>query len=121
MSPREYLDNVIINLRPERLRYSKPERLRCSKCGIFVKKPAGVSAGEDYVTYCTRGHSVTYHRPAIYFVQAFRDPITGIEGNDANKGLSIMKPLKTIAEAIRRCEPHDLLFLPPQETNSVAL
>jgi hypothetical protein len=38
-----------------------------------------------------------------YYVQGFKDPITGIEGNDANEG-SKEKPLFTLGEALRRAK-----------------
>lgn len=87
----------------------KIERFRCESCGIFIKKPAGIPPGKDFVVACTRGHSNTYHSPAIWFVQGFRDPLTGIEGDDVNTGLSIMEPLKTISEALKRCASPDII------------
>lgn len=87
----------------------KVERLHCAVCNIFVKKPVGVPPGKDCVVKCARGHEVTYHSPATWIVQAFRDPLTGIEGNDKNEGLSTMKPLKTIGEAMRRATQHEVI------------
>ncbi len=89
-------------------------RFRC-KCGIFVKKPSGVFPGEDRIVFCTRGHSITYHEPATYYVQGFRDPITHIIGDDANRGLAPREPLRTISEAMSRVVQGDSIFLPRTE------
>jgi len=89
----------------------KNERLRCPKCGRFSKEPKDIPAGEDVETQCSQGHTFTYHSPAIYYVQAFKDPITGIEGNDSNNGLSTKTPLKTIQAAIDKCKPHSTVFV----------
>ena len=96
----------------KRLRYGfMTERFRCKSCGLFVKKPIGVPPGKDCVFTCTRGHEVTYHSPAVYYVQAFRDPVTHIKGNDANRGLSAMEPLKTIGEAVKRAASPDIIIV----------
>lgn len=84
-------------------------RFRCAVCSIFVKKPAEIPPGKDCIVLCARGHEVTYHSPAVWIVQAFRDPVTGIEGNDMNEGLSVLKPLKTISEAMKRAASRDVI------------
>jgi len=89
----------------------KRDRLRCEKCGRFVTKPKDyIPAGHDIEILCSLGHSVIYHCPAIYYVQAKRNPITGIEGDDNNDGLTSMTPLKTIAKAVEKCSPHDVVL-----------
>ena len=96
-------------IRPTARQLEAQKRFRCSTCSIFVKKPLAVPPGKDCVVTCTREHKVTYHSPATWIVQAFRDPVTGIEGNDTNEGLSTMKPLKTISEALRRATHPDVI------------
>ena len=50
------------------------------------------------------------HMPTTYFVQGFRDPryctYTHAKGSDKNDGLSILTPLKTIREAMKRVHPY---------------
>ncbi len=93
-------------------------RFRCAVCSIFVQKPAGVPPGKDCIVLCARGHEVTYHSPAAWIVQGFRDPVTGIEGNDANEGLSVLKPLKTIGEAMRRSAHPDVITVKSSDENT---
>jgi len=91
----------------------KRDRLRCSVCGRFVTVPKDIPPGHDIEIKCSLGHSLIYHSPAIYYIQADRDPITGIVGDDNNDGLTPMTPLKTIAKAVEKCSPNDIVLAKP--------
>jgi len=91
----------------------KRDRLRCSVCGRFVTKPKDVPAGQDIEIKCSLGHPLTYHSPATYYVQADRNPITHIIGDDNNDGLTWATPLKTIAKALEKCVPNDIVLAKP--------
>ena len=77
---------------------------RCKKCGLFVRTQLGLYPGETYTFFCAKGHPVSYRVPMTIFVQGYEDLETGFVGNDKNSGLSQYVPLKTITEALNRCE-----------------
>jgi len=103
----------------------KRDRLRCSTCGRFVTVPKDVPAGYDIEIKCSLGHSLTYHSPATYYVQAKEITETRPDGSviiypvgdDNNDGLTPMTPLKTIAKAVEKCVPHDVVLAKPGVMN----